>query len=116
MKKDNWRFEALARAKIVQQEEEGKTKMKHTKGPWHIMTHTKGLMIVGDGKQIADVYDPRKTREANARLIASAPTMDIAIRSMLVNINLALKSGDNAYLKLAINAGEQAISKAEEVK
>jgi hypothetical protein len=24
MKKDNWRFEALARAKIVRQEEEGK--------------------------------------------------------------------------------------------
>ena len=31
MKKDNWRFEALARAKIVRQEEEAKAKMNCTK-------------------------------------------------------------------------------------
>ncbi len=44
----------------------------------------------------------------------AAPTMEIAIRSMLVNINLALKMGvNNAYLRLAVEAGEAALKAAE---
>ncbi len=44
----------------------------------------------------------------------AAPTMETAIRSMLVNINLSLKMGvNNAYLRLAVQTGEAALKAAE---
>ena len=54
---------------------------KHTPGPWYAVEHTKGVIITGQGKQIADVYDHRKTRFANARLIAAAPEMYGALKA-----------------------------------
>ncbi len=99
----------------------------YTKGPWTI-EHIKGLdlgasaEIMADKMVIAQVWktddsitrwSQDETGNANALLIAAAPTMDIAIRSMLININLALKSGNDGYLRLAIEGGEAAIAKIE---
>ena len=92
--------------------------MKSTPGPWEISNSRRQIgkrALNGSLNLLADTTNScfYEDDEANARLIAAAPTMDTAIRSMIVNINLALINSDNAYLRLAIKAGEQALAKAE---
>ncbi len=86
--------------------------MEHTKGPWK---KDRNMIEDSGGKLIATIsYEQDGYVQANARLIAAAPTMDIAIRSMLVNIKLAIRMGANdAYLRGAIEVGEAALAKAE---
>jgi hypothetical protein len=95
----------------------------YTKGPWKMEEFQESYIKDKSAKRIhifASMFDIASahgddwdTRKANARLIAAAPTMEIAIRSMLVNINLALKSGNDGYLRLAIEGGEAALAKTE---
>lgn len=72
------------------------------------MEHTRGPVIA----KIQNMAEGKANAHLIA-LIAAAPTMETAIRSMLVNIGLGLKSGNENYFRLAIKAGETAISKAE---
>lgn len=99
--------------------------MKHTQGPWivrikpypeendkHWIDSENGLTPIAN---VFDYFadDEGSTGRANAKLIAAAPSMEIAIRAMIVNINLSLKSGCDEYLKLDIEAGEEILVKIE---
>ena len=53
-------------------------------------------------------------RNAFARLIAAAPTMETALKSIIVNIKLHMNNAQgNGYLLNALGAAENAIEKAE---
>jgi hypothetical protein len=101
--------------------------MKHTPGPWKVellenhhndyenwktftvrSTANVCLAVVGD----VDRYH-EEDHEGNAQLIAAAPTMETAIRSMIVNIRLGLKHDQQAFYRLAIEAGEAALEAVE---
>ncbi len=90
-------------------------KMNYTKRPWKYESETKTIRSYPENYWLAsmDSWDGAVNHEANARLIAAAPTMETAIRSMLVNMSLALKGGGEAYLRLAIEAGENALKSVE---
>ncbi len=91
--------------------------MKHTPGPWRIS----GVNVVVVGSEVgpcpvASVYNGKNAytsddeQQANAALIARAPTMDIALRSIAVNLALYEKSGEHGFLTLAREAAEKAIA------
>ncbi len=90
--------------------------MKHTPGPWKVCDD--GINVYAEPDIAITNQDhpcapDQEEAEANAHLISAAPKMETAIRSMLVNINLALKMGiSDAYLSLAIEAGEAALKEA----
>ncbi len=90
--------------------------MKYTKGPWKIRQNPhSGIVFVANYPIFKECggHEQTEIEWNDAYLIAAAPTMDTAIRSMLININLALKSGCDGYLRLAIEAGESALKKAD---
>jgi len=93
---------------------------KHAAGPWAIEEGVRGTtVIVGPNEDIVtrlpDWPGYKATQAANAALIAAAPTMDVALRSVLCNLSLAEKSGVEirGYLLLAREAASAAIAKAE---
>ena len=86
---------------------------KHTAGPWTL----NGCEVEKDRKCIAAVRlaggDQFDETNDNALLIAAAPSMDIALRSIAVNLALFEKSGDHGYLTLAREAADNAIKEIE---
>ena len=97
-------------------------KTKYTSGPWRVdvnpydnenrvyQAKENGIPIIN-----ALFKSTGPESEANARLIARAPTMDTALRSVLVNLALAEKSGTEItwYLRLAREAAAGALTKVE---
>lgn len=91
--------------------------MKHTEGPWHVYQGPEDkpeLTVNYEDKsgQIIEVADcnsyyvPPKEREANAKLIASAPDLLACVKEFL-------ECGDNAgHNQDLINMARAAISKA----
>lgn len=95
---------------------------KHTPGPWHIHDYGNGVQDITAreidglscrparvfGDALDEVYGPIAI--ANARLIAAAPNLLKALRSMLHRFNhLDVDPGKRE----AIEAGQAAIAKAE---
>ena len=95
--------------------------MKHTKGPWKIV----GSEIWAGSRRITighGSYDEkdRETRNANARLIASAPDMEVEIEhlkaindDLLGTCKLAVDYLKNGFPNIAQDRLEKAIAKAE---
>lgn len=82
--------------------------MKHTKGPWVVRTDT---ISNEQGDMIAEVIE---NKEANARLIASAPELLEACK--IVIMHLGPLKNDDVFHELVIKECEQAIKKAEGIK
>lgn len=86
----------------------GIEKTKHTPGPWK-RGHSDNQVIYSDYKQIAVIQCREKEWESNARLIAAAPEMYLAILAMLK----CAKNGDILKGAEVLNLMEEAIAKAE---
>ena len=92
---------------------------KHTPGPW---ARGKGgyadrIEAGSPPTAICEIWYgslPRAEIGANAHLIAAAPTMETALRSILCNLALAEKEGHGLgmYAQLAIKAAESALTAA----
>jgi hypothetical protein len=64
-----------------------KMKVPHTPGPWEAKPETNYVpaQVWADGRLLADVFgESRDAREANARLIAAAPTLLAAAKDALL--------------------------------
>ena len=95
-------------------------KTGHTPGPWEIRGayEFNRRVVFGAGGDICHMaLKPRGQveTEANTALISAAPEMENALRSVLCNLALAEKEGRDigAYGRLAIQAAESALAKAE---
>ena len=87
--------------------------MTHTEGPW-LRGEIRDRHIVkdGNGNLVADAAGPsnlkQETREANARLIASAPELKAALKQW---ISMAINSGLEGCDEI-LEQAEAAIAKA----
>ena len=79
---------------------------EHTLGPWRIDAGI-GIVLDNQGEQLAGVSP--HNREANARLIAAAPDMLAALRS----VRLLMHTGNGDSSDTVIEAVCKAIDKAE---
>lgn len=102
-------------------------KGQHTPGPWNSIAYgktTKGEIIIAGGKEfsnlLAEVYKQKNedSQEANARLIAAAPELLEALKSLYENCSMIHNQwGEGANQKQAdeaIRKGKEAIRKATE--
>jgi hypothetical protein len=100
--------------------------MKHTPAPWTIQSFPRSVTVIAEGVALAFVY-PRASspasgaryheREANARLIAAAPELLAALKTLFDDYKRLADSGDCGFWKLEDqSSGQQAlaaIAKAE---
>jgi hypothetical protein len=85
----------------------------HTPGPW--VAETSGLPLAvttEDGRHLATVYPSRDEGRANARLIAAAPDLLAALRTMVDAFNV--KDIDPLVAFASIERARAAICKATE--
>jgi hypothetical protein len=80
--------------------------MKHTRGPWQIDFEVSedGPVIAGkSGKVFAQIYGPKKSAAANARLIAAAPELLKALKDLRSEV---IVSGCQDYMNEASQYAE----------
>lgn len=87
---------------------------KHTPGPWEIRPLNKyaGNMIAKGTEAIAEVFGGNETRQANARLIATAPELLGACKEALIDLEFLkdyIPRDSNSIKRL-----KQVIAKAEQ--
>jgi len=85
-------------------------KTGHTPGKW---SQDRNIILDLDSNEVATVtYRQSGYVQANARLIAAAPRLENALRSVLCNLALAEKEGRDigGYGRLAIQAAESALA------
>ena len=94
--------------------------MKHTVGPWRLSVYKSvagevGTILDANGEEVANLHGPDGTIEPDGRLMAAAPEMLDALKSVETAIYDALHAGNlsRAYAGGAIGKIEAAIRKAE---
>ena len=88
--------------------------MKHTQGKWTVRPFKHQIFIDSDNHYIADMFKEHQSREeqlANANLIAAAPELLKACKSMKIHFKYAIDDDADreVYYKLL-----EAIAKAED--
>lgn len=90
-----------------------KTSTKHTPGPWTVKRSARNgfpWVVCDNGLQPSDIMLGVPEVEANARLIAAAPDLLAALRSVLTLVDGGFKVGPKTHVVEDIRA---AIAKAE---
>ena len=87
---------------------------KATPGPWEVVRGRCGrsVEVFGGGKAIAEMWDrsDNETQEANARLIAAAPTLLEALKLMVQH---AESAGWEDSHDVILHQAQEAIKRAE---
>lgn len=89
--------------------------MKHTPGPWQILSQMNGLDVITDEncRHVATASDSKPEYAANCRLIAAAPDLLEASKAMVKKIvDCGLGFNVEGFAKIG-NRLNEAIAKAE---
>ncbi len=96
------------------QTKQAKHTLKHTRAPWKFDTDNKGTYVVISDYGVVHISDgvgQSEQREANARLIASAPELLEALQDCVESLS-RLDDKDDAYRVACLKQAREAIAKA----